>query len=106
MSDKRSIIAEFSIVPIGTSSTSVSRQVAEAIKAASQVEGLKTDTNAMGTVLEAPNIDIIFDAIKRADEALFNLGEKRVQIILKIDDRRDKLGSIKSKVEAVKKYNG
>ncbi len=59
----------------------------------------------MGTILESENLDNIFEAIKVASDAIFELGEKRVQTILKIDDRRDKIGTIESKVESAKRYS-
>ncbi len=104
-SETKRIIAEFSIAPIGSGSTSVGRQVGAALKAIKNVKGIKYEVNAMGTVLEAEDLDSIFETVKAASEAIFKLGEKRVQTILKIDDRRDKVGTIESKVKSAKKYS-
>lgn len=96
-------MAEFSIVPVGTSGTSVSRYVAAAVKAFRDVEGLDFEVTPMGTVLAAEGLDTIFEAVRRAHEAVAALGAKRVASTLRIDDRRDKPRTMRDKVEAVKK---
>jgi uncharacterized protein (TIGR00106 family) len=93
------------MTPIGSSSTSVGHQVGTALKALKRVKGIRYETNAMGTILESESIENIFEAVRVASEAIFQLGEKRVQTILKIDDRRDKIGTIESKVQSAKKYS-
>ena len=98
------VIAEMSVTPIGSQTTSVSKQVAEAINAIKSVKGIKFEVNAMGTVLEGENLERIFEAVRVANEAVFSTGEKRVQTILKIDCRRDKAGTIEGKIESVKQY--
>ena len=97
-----SVIAEFSIVPIGTSDTSVSRYVAAAVKAFRDVEGLEFEVTPMGTVLAAEGLEPILEAVRRAHEAVAALGAKRVSSTLRIDDRRDKPRTMWDKVEAVK----
>jgi len=101
--DDHVIIAELSITPIGSKTTSVSRQVIEAIRAIKSVNGIRFEVNAMGTVIESRNLEAVFAAVRAAEEAIFKLGENRVQTILKIDDRRDKPTSIERKIESVKK---
>jgi len=98
------VIADFCIVPIGSSQTSVGRYVAEAVKAFKNIEGLDYEITAMGTVLAAKDLDTIFAAVKRAHEAVVAEGVKRVESTLRIDDRRDKPRTIDDKVKAVKKY--
>lgn len=41
------VIAEMSVTPIGSQTTSVSKQVAEAINAIKSVKGIKFEVNAM-----------------------------------------------------------
>lgn len=94
------IIAEFSITPIGTGSTSVSQYVKAALAELRKL-GIKFELGAMSTTLEAKTVDEIFLAVKKAEEAIFRLGAKRAVIYIKIDDRRDKEATIKSKLEAV-----
>lgn len=95
------IIAEFSITPIGTGSTSVSQYVKAALAELRKL-GIKFESGAMSTTLEAKTMDEIFLAVKKAEEAVFRQGAKRVVIYIKIDDRRDKEATIKSKIEAVR----
>lgn len=97
------VIAEFSIVPVGTGETSVSRYVTAAINTFRDIEGLDFEVTAMGTVLAAEDLDTIFEAVKRAHEAVMVLGAKRVASTLRFDDRRDKSRAMQDKVEAVKR---
>jgi uncharacterized protein (TIGR00106 family) len=99
-----SVIADFSVIPIGHGETSIGRYVAAAIAAMNEVGGLKCEITPMGTVMEADNLETIFEAVKVAHEALFAKGILRVESTLRIDDRRDKSRTMKDKVDAVKKY--
>ena len=101
---KYSVIADFSIFPIGHGETSVGRYVAEAINAVTKVKGLNCEVTPMGTVLEASSLETMFEAVKAAHEAMFAKGILRVVSNLRIDDRRDKPRTMKDKVNAVKKY--
>ncbi len=96
------VMAEFSIMPVGTGETSLSRYVAAAVKAFRSVEGLDFEVTPMGTVLAAEGLDAIFEAVGRAHEAVAELGAKRVASTLRIDDRRDKRRTMQDKVKAVK----
>jgi len=58
----------------------------------------------MGTILEAENIDKIYEASKIIMEVVHNLGVNRVEVILKIDSRKDKQVKIEDKVESIKKH--
>lgn len=58
----------------------------------------------MGTILESENIDKIYEAAKIMMEIVHNLGVNRVEVILKVDSRRDKQVKIEDKVKSVKKY--
>jgi uncharacterized protein (TIGR00106 family) len=99
-----SVIAEFSIIPIGQAGSSVSRYVAAAINALKNVKGLDFEVTPMGTILAAKNLDTIFEAVRQAHEAIIATGVKRVESTLRIDDRRDKPSTMDDKVKAVKKY--
>ena len=94
------IIAQLSIAPIGDSS-SVSKYVKEIVKVIDE-SNLKSETNAMATVIESKDLDTLFDLIKKAHMTMVNSGAKRVITELKIDDRRDKNASIESKLNALK----
>jgi uncharacterized protein YqgV (UPF0045/DUF77 family) len=57
----------------------------------------------MGTILESDNIDVINTATKQMMETVHNLGIARVEVILKIDSRRDKHIKMEEKVDSIKK---
>lgn len=95
------ISAELTIIPIGTSKTSISNYVAAALAALDKT-GIKYEISGMGTMLESDDPGELFDAVELAHEAVFALGADRVATSLKIDDRRDKEGSLKQKVVSVK----
>jgi uncharacterized protein (TIGR00106 family) len=99
------ISAELTIIPIGTSGTSLSKYVAAAI-AALDSAGIEYQLSGMGTLLEAENPDELFDAIKVAHEAVFKEGMDRVVTNIKIDDRRDRQRTIDDKVRSVEKKLG
>ena len=58
----------------------------------------------MGTLLESENVDKIFEASKRIMEAIYNSGVQRVEIVLKIDSRKDKDSKLEEKLESLKKH--
>jgi len=89
---------------MGTSTTSASFYIAKGIESIQNMEGIRYEINAMGTVLESDNIDKIYDAAKSIMEVVHNLGVNRVEVILKIDSRRDKDKKMEEKIESVNKY--
>ena len=98
------VIAEFSIIPIGQEGSSVSRYVAAAVRALKKVKGLDFEVTPMGTILAANDLGIIFEAVRRAHEAVIAMGVKRVSSTLRIDERRDKQRTMNDKVKAVQEY--
>ena len=94
-------MAEFSVVPVGTGETSVSRYVAAAIKEIRAIKELEFEVTPMGTVMAASELDTILDAVKRAHDAVASLGAARIISTLRIDDRRDKTRTMQDKVRAV-----
>ncbi len=98
------IHAEISVYPIGTGSTSMSFYIAKGIEAIQNLEGLRYEITAMGTLLESDNIEKIYDASKKIMEVVHNLGVSRVEVVLKIDSRRDKEAKLEDKLESIRKY--
>jgi uncharacterized protein (TIGR00106 family) len=94
------ITAELTIIPIGTSKTSLSEYIAAAV-AALESEGIKYELTGMGTLLESKDIEKIFSAITAAHEAVFKTGAERVATSIKIDERRDKDKTIQDKISSV-----
>ena len=98
------IHAEISIYPIGTPTTSVSFYIAKGIESIQNIQGIRYEINSMGTVLESDSIDKIYEASKSIMETVHNLGIGRVEVILKIDSRRDKNKKIEEKIESINKH--
>ena len=97
------IQAEISIYPIATRTTSASFYIAKAIESIQNTENLRYEINSMGTVLESDSIDIIYKASKTMMETVHNLGINRVEVIIKIDSRRDKQVKMEEKIDSIKK---
>ncbi len=97
------IQAEISIYPIATRTTSASFYIAKAIESIQNTENLRYEINSMGTVLESDSIDIIYKASKIMMETVHNLGIGRVEVIIKIDSRRDKQVKMEEKIDSIKK---
>ena len=95
-------VAEISVVPIGTSNTSVSRFVVEAVRVLHEEANVKYELTAMGTIIEGDTGSIL-NLAGRMHESAFKLGAKRVVTTIKIDDRRDKPLTISGKIDSVKK---
>lgn len=96
------ISAEITIIPIGTSRTSLSRYVAAAVSALEET-GINYELSGMGTLLETETPEELFKAIEAAHEAVFREGAQRVTTSVKIDDRRDVERSLKDKVSSVER---
>ena len=97
------IHAEISIYPMATRTTSASFYIAKAIESVQRMENLRYEINAMGTILESESIDVINSAIKQMTETVHNLGIARVEVIVKIDSRRDKHHGMEEKVDSIKR---
>ena len=98
------IHAEISIYPIGTSTTSASFYIAKAIESIQNIKEVRYQVNSMGTVLESENIDKIYDAAKSMMEVVHNLGVNRVEVVLKVDSRKDRNKKMEEKLESINKY--
>ena len=88
---------------MATKTTSASFYIAKAIESIQKVENLRYEINAMGTILESDNIETINSATKQMMETVHNLGIARVEVIIKIDSRRDKHLKMEEKLESIKK---
>jgi uncharacterized protein (TIGR00106 family) len=94
-------IAQLTVVPLGTCTTSLSDAVA-AVQTAIARTAVKVQLNPMATILEGSLKDI-FAAVEAAHEAGFAAGSGRVSTTLTIDDRRDKATSAAHKVNVVRR---
>ncbi|MGC8658768.1 MAG: MTH1187 family thiamine-binding protein [Desulfomonilaceae bacterium] len=93
------MIASFSIYPVGEG-TSLSRFVKKGI-AVIKESGYTYEVGPMSTSVEAPDLDSLFELIKKVHAAHLAEGAKRIIIDLKVDDRRDKQATMVSKKSAV-----
>ncbi len=98
------IQAEISIYPMATRTTSASFYIAKAIESIQNIKNLRYEINSMGTVFESDDINVIYDAAKKMMETVHNLGISRVEVIIKIDSRKDKQVKMEEKIDSIKKY--
>lgn len=88
---------------MATKTTSASFYIAKAIESIQSIENLRYQVNPMGTILESDNIDVINSATKTMMEVVHNLGIARVEVVIKIDSRRDKQVRMEEKLASIKK---
>lgn len=93
------MIAQISVYPIGEG-TSLSRFVKKGVTVI-EGSGYTYEIGGMGTTIEVPDLDALFDLVKKIHAAHVAEGARRVVIDLKIDDRTDKKATIESKKTAV-----
>ena len=98
------IHAEISIYPMATRTTSASFYIAKAIESIQNIKNLRYEINSMGTVLESDSIDIIYEASKKMMETVHSLGIDRVEVVIKVDSRRDKHVKMEEKIDSIKKH--
>ncbi|MFA5072686.1 MAG: MTH1187 family thiamine-binding protein [Nitrospirota bacterium] len=96
------ILAEFSIVPVGTGS-SISSEIAHVMKIVSE-SGVRYKANPMGTVLEG-TWDEVMGVIKKCHEAVMANAD-RVITRISIDDRKSKEQRMEKKIESVEQKLG
>ena len=88
---------------MATRTTSASFYIAKAIESIQEIENLRYEINSMGTVLESDSIDVIYEASKKMMETVHNLGINRVEVVIKVDSRKDKHLKMEEKLESIKK---
>ena len=93
-------IIEVSVVPLGTETPSVSKYVAGAIKILKDEKDIKYQLTAMGTIIEG-QLPRLLNLVHKMHNSAFDGGVMRVVTTVKIDERRDKVATISSKIEAV-----
>jgi uncharacterized protein (TIGR00106 family) len=93
------MIVEVSVVPVGTGETSVSSYVRAAVKVIEETD-LEYEINSMGTCIQG-EWDEIFSTLKAVHEELAKMGCNRIVTTVKIDDRRDKYGTMDAKIAAL-----
>ncbi|MFB6096704.1 MAG: MTH1187 family thiamine-binding protein [Haloferacaceae archaeon] len=94
------VIALLSVAPVVEGS--MSGQVAAAVAALDDYD-VSYETNPMGTVIEADDVDTLLAAVGAAHKAV---DADRVSTFLKIDDKRTVEQSAREKVDAVEEHLG
>lgn len=101
--EKFMAIADITIMPLGSNSTSVSDVVAEVHRMLQQTTlPIEYELTPMSTLIEG-EISDLYEILKEIQEVPFKLGHKRVATNIRIDDRRDRTSSLKGKMSSVKK---
>jgi len=95
------VIARVTVVPLGTSDTSLSKYVAACQQVLENRENIEYELTSMGTILEG-DLDEIIQTVRELHEVPFKEGALRVSTSLTIDDRRDKKASRQQKIQSVK----
>ena len=94
------VLGQFSVYPLGEG-TSLSRFVKKGIQVVKE-SGFKYEIGGLSTTVEVPDLDSLFELVKKVHQAHLAEGAKRIVIDLKVDDRRDKDATIDTKRNAVK----
>lgn len=92
-------IVEVSIVPLGLSTTSLSKQVASVLKPLKS-SGLRYTLTAMGTIIEG-DLKEVMTCVLRMHDVPFQMGIGRVYTTIKIDDRHDKAATMEGKIRSL-----
>jgi len=95
-----SVVALLSVAPV--IEDSMAGEVAKAVEALDEFDVIY-ETNPMGTVIEADDIETVMEAATAAHEAVDG---DRVSTVLKIDDKRGREFSADEKVTAVERELG
>ncbi|MFC5133289.1 MULTISPECIES: MTH1187 family thiamine-binding protein [Haloferacaceae] len=94
------VVALLSVAPVIEGS--MAEEVAEAVAALDDFD-VSYETNPMGTVIEADDVDTLLDAVGAAHRAVDG---DRISTFLKIDDKRTVDTTADRKVEAVEEHLG
>ena len=94
------VIAMLSVAPVVEGS--MSEQVARAVATLDDYD-VSYETNPMGTVIEADDVDELLAAVGAAHKAV---DADRVSTFLKIDDKRASDQTARDKVDAVEEHLG
>ncbi|QWC21663.1 MTH1187 family thiamine-binding protein [Bacillus haikouensis] len=99
-------IVDVTVIPIGTETPSVSSYVADLQKILQKHEdegNIRYQLTPMNTIIEG-ELSTLLGVIQEIHEAPFQKGIKRVATNIRIDDRRDKKGTMEGKLASVKTH--
>jgi uncharacterized protein (TIGR00106 family) len=98
---ERRIVAEISVVPLGTGSAGVSEYVADCIGILEANKEVNYRMTPMGTIVEG-SLSEVMKVTQQMHDAPFRKGVARVITTLKIDDRIDKELTMEGKLKSVR----
>ena len=93
-------LMDISVVPVGTGSTSVSSYVAQAQRVLAD-SGLEYQLTPMATVVEGPLPELLA-LVERLHETMAAAGARRLVTTIRLDDRRDRQGTMEGKLASVR----
>lgn len=104
------VVAEISVIPIGkihsneddSLQTSLSKEISLAFNAIKKLKEVKVIMTAMGTEIEANNLQDILKSVEIAHKAMRDIGVKRIISTIRIDERLDKTETLEDRVNSVK----
>ena len=94
------VVALLSVAPVKDGS--MSAEVADSVRALDEFD-VEYETNPMGTVIEAEDVETLLAAVAAAHNAV---DADRVSTLLKIDDKPHETFDAADKVEAVEEHLG
>ena len=97
------VMAEISVIPIGTGGPSVGKLVADALKALDTHPNVRYELGAMGTTLTGELNDVLL-ACGAMSSAVLAAGIPRCYTIIKLDQRSDKSATAEEKVSSVLRH--
>ena len=97
------VMAEISVIPIGTTSPSVGGLIAAALRALEAHPAVRHELTAMGTTLTGELADVLA-ACGAMHAAILEAGVPRCYTIIKMDERRDKAATSEEKVASVLRH--
>lgn len=97
------VMAEISVIPIGTGGPSVGKLVADALKALDAHPNVRHELAAMGTTLTGELNDVLL-ACGAMSSAVLAAGSPRCYTIIKLDHRADKSATAEEKVASVRRH--
>ena len=96
------VMAEISVIPIGTGGPSVGKLVADALKALDAHPNVRHELGAMGTTLTGELNDVLL-ACGAMSSAIIAAGAPRCYTIIKLAQRPDKAAPAEEKVASVQR---
>ncbi|QGG47111.1 MTH1187 family thiamine-binding protein [Heliorestis convoluta] len=94
------VIAEVTIVPLGTKSPSLSPYVAACHRILQEATDIRYQLTPMSTIIEG-ELPRILEIVQKMHQVPFDEGAQRVSTTIRIDDRRDKSNTMEGKVNSV-----